>query len=69
MRLPGLKLMGAHGDGFIDPLDPEYLCREISGGTNRILGTVRIPTGEHLQEMVHGNRILRNSISLLAARG
>jgi Lectin C-type domain len=69
VRIPGVKWTAAHGDGFIDPLDPECLSRMLTSTASRFIGTVRLPAGDHRLEVVFGNSSQRSQVSVLAAQG
>jgi hypothetical protein len=69
LRIPGVKWQAAHGDGFIDPMDPECLCRVSTSTYSRFLGTAKLPAGDHRLEVVFGNSSARSALSVTAAQG
>jgi hypothetical protein len=69
LRLPGLKWKSASGLGGIDPLDAETLYFDTVSGDGGVIGVIDLPAGDHVIEIVSGNRLFEVMLQLMAAPG
>lgn len=69
VRIRGHRWKSVTGLGGTDPLDPSVMYYACESGDGCMVGTIDLPAGESVIEVVLGNRIYDGMIQILAAPG
>ncbi|MEO5915353.1 MAG: lectin-like protein [Luteolibacter sp.] len=69
LRIGGLKWKAAHGDGFIDPLDPLTLTQPNGNFSTKALGVIDLPAGDHIVEGMWMTQTAGSEFHVLSAAG
>ena len=69
VRIRGQKWKNVTGLGGVDPQDPTVMYFACESGDGCMVGSVDLPAGESVIEVVLGNRMFDGMVQLLAAPG
>jgi hypothetical protein len=69
LRVGGLKWKAAHGDGYIDPLDPLTITQPYGTFSSKALGVIDLPAGNHRIEAMWMTETTGSEFHVLSAPG